>query len=194
MKHIAIVHPSAAVSELSITSEHLGHRALFEELRRLGYIEGQNLVVNRYSGEGQLDRFDDLAREVVHTNPDLIVPKANNLTLRFKAATTTIPIIGVIGYALTNRDISTAENPKRLIITISKGKTGHRISNTMSGAVSVYKRIKDRNPNYSKDDFLFFPTHKNRSNAKRIVQRQFNALFERCKLKHDRHAKTVHTV
>ena len=97
-------------------------------------------------------------------------------------------------YALTHRDISIAENPKRLIITISKGKTGHRISNTMSGAVSVYKRIKDRNPNYSKDDFLFFPAQKNRSNAKRIVQRQFNALLERCKLKHDRHAKTVHTV
>jgi hypothetical protein len=79
-------------------------------------------------------------------------------------------------------------------ITFSKGKTGHRISNTMSGAVSVYKRIKERNPNFSKDDFLFFPTHKNRSNAKRILQRQFNALLVRCKLKTDRHAKKVHTV
>ena len=84
-------------------------------------------------------------------------------------------------YALTHRDISVAEDPKRLIITISKGKTGHRISNTLSGAVSVYKRIKVRNPNYSKNDFLFFPNQKNRSNAKRIVQRQFNALLERCK-------------
>ena len=97
-------------------------------------------------------------------------------------------------YALTHRDISIADDPKRLIITISKGKTGHRISNTMSGAVPVYSRIKKRNPNYSRDDFLFLPAYKNRTSAKRIIQRLFNALLERCKLKNDRHSKTVHTV
>lgn len=42
--------------------------------------------------------------------------------------------------------------------------------------------------------FSVFSYQKTPSNAKRIVQRQFNALLERCKLKHDRHAKTVHTV
>src|SRR5207302_1433105 len=45
-----------------------------------------------------------------------------------------------------------------------------------------------------RDDFLFLPAYKNRTSAKRIIQRQFNALLERCKLKNDRHSKTVHTV
>ena len=97
-------------------------------------------------------------------------------------------------YALTHRDVAIANNPKRLILTISEGKTGHRVSNTMPGAVSVYERIKQRNADFSKDDFLFLPSHKNRASAKRIIQRQFNALLRRCNLKNDRHAKAVHTV
>jgi ABC-type branched-subunit amino acid transport system substrate-binding protein len=47
-------------------------QAFFEELRRLGDVEGENLAVERYSGEGRPERFADLAREVVSRNPDLI--------------------------------------------------------------------------------------------------------------------------
>lgn len=97
-------------------------------------------------------------------------------------------------YALTHRDIAIADDPKRLIITIRKGKTGHRISNTMPAAVSVYARIKMRHQGYKKDDFLFLPNYKNRSGAKRIMQRQFNALLARCHLKQDRYSNTVHTL
>jgi hypothetical protein len=97
-------------------------------------------------------------------------------------------------YSLTHRDVAMADNPKRLIITIRKGKTGHRISNTMPAAVSVYNRIKMRYRGYKNDDFLFLPAYKNRASAKRIMQRQFNALLERCHLKEDRYSKAVHTV
>ena len=97
-------------------------------------------------------------------------------------------------YALTHRDIAIADNPKRLIITIRKGKTGHRISNTMPAGVSVYDRIKRRHEGCGLDDFLFLPHYKNRSHAKRIIQRQFNALLERCNLKQDRYSDSVHTV
>jgi putative ABC transport system substrate-binding protein len=45
---------------------------LFEELKRLGYVEGTNLDVDRYSAEGRFDRYADLAREVVGTYPNLI--------------------------------------------------------------------------------------------------------------------------
>ena len=97
-------------------------------------------------------------------------------------------------YALTHRDITIADNPKRLIINIRKGKTGQRISNTMPAAVSIYNRIKLRNENYTKDDFLFLPTYKNRTTAVQIIQRQFNALLDRCDLKKDRYSDGVHTV
>ena len=97
-------------------------------------------------------------------------------------------------YALRHSDISVRTNPKRLDITIRKGKTGHRASTTMEAAVSVYNRIKQRNPEYRKDDFLFLPAYKNRSHAKNIIQRQFNALLERCDLKENLRSKSVRTV
>jgi len=80
------------------TSGNPGLEAFFSELRRLGYVEGQSLVIERYSGEGRAAHYSDLAREVVSRNPDMIVSiGTNELTLDFKAATTTIPIIGVFG-------------------------------------------------------------------------------------------------
>src|SRR5216684_3586190 len=71
MKRIAIVFPSAKVSEISVSGPPR-YRAFFEELSRLGYVEGQNLGVERYSREGQPERYAELARDVVNTHPDLI--------------------------------------------------------------------------------------------------------------------------
>ena len=52
MKRIAYVHSAGNVSRISANGEPF-YRAFFEELSRLGYVEGQNLRVERYSGEGQ---------------------------------------------------------------------------------------------------------------------------------------------
>ncbi len=68
-------------------------QAFFEELRRLGDVEGQNLTIERYSGEGRPEGFADLAREVVSRNPDVIVAVAGPITLAVDAATSTIPIV-----------------------------------------------------------------------------------------------------
>src|SRR5215469_17990661 len=70
---IALVHPSASIADMSESGGNPTLAALFKELRRLGYIEGVNLVVTRYSGEGREDRFPELCQEVVRTNPDIIV-------------------------------------------------------------------------------------------------------------------------
>jgi hypothetical protein len=51
-------------------------------------------------------------------------------------------------YALRHRDVTVAQNPKRLILTIRDGKTGYRVSNTMEASVSVYERINSRYPNF----------------------------------------------
>ena len=54
---IAVVHPSASIADSSETGSNQSYAVLFKELRRLGYIEGVNLVVTRYSGEGREERF-----------------------------------------------------------------------------------------------------------------------------------------
>jgi putative tryptophan/tyrosine transport system substrate-binding protein len=93
---IAIVSPAARVGEMSETGDNPAYVALFKELRRLGYVEGRNLVVERYSAEGRPERYAELAREVVHTKPDLILATSNGLVLRFKAAIDTIPVVGIM--------------------------------------------------------------------------------------------------
>jgi putative ABC transport system substrate-binding protein len=92
MKRIAVVHASDPVANISITGRR-SFRAFFEELGALGYIEGRNLLVERYSAEGRPDHFAELAREVVKARPDLIVSTRGLLTAEFKKATTTIPIV-----------------------------------------------------------------------------------------------------
>jgi putative ABC transport system substrate-binding protein len=67
--------------------------AFFEELRRLGDIEGQNLTVERYSGGGRPAGYADLARQVVSGKPDVIVAGTNPIAAAVRAATGTIPIV-----------------------------------------------------------------------------------------------------
>jgi putative ABC transport system substrate-binding protein len=93
---IAVVG-TAPIAEMSETENNPGWAAFFNELRRLGYVEGSNLIVDRYSGEGWEERYAELCREVVRTNPNLIVTVTGRLTLGLKAATNTIPIVGQFG-------------------------------------------------------------------------------------------------
>jgi putative ABC transport system substrate-binding protein len=92
MKRIAMVHPAEKVDNISIKGRP-AYRVLFEELAASGYVEGQNLLVERYSGEGRLDHYAELARDVVSTRPDLILAISGLLATKFKMATTTIPIV-----------------------------------------------------------------------------------------------------
>src|ERR1700716_1554791 len=90
---IAIFHPAIPATLITETGGGSAWRAFFAELRRLGYIEGENLIVERYSAEGHHDRYADLAREIVTRNPDLIVTGTNPVVIAFRAATSTIPVI-----------------------------------------------------------------------------------------------------
>jgi putative ABC transport system substrate-binding protein len=81
--------PAARVNDLA--SRYW--QAFWEELRHLGDVEGQNLIVERYSGEGRPQCFADLAREVVNRKPDVIVAIGGPITQAVSAATSTIPIV-----------------------------------------------------------------------------------------------------
>jgi putative ABC transport system substrate-binding protein len=95
MKRIAYVNSAGEVSSIS-ASGRPQYRAFFDELSRLGYVEGQTLGVERYSGEGRPERYAELARDVVNTRPDVIFAVGGRLSLDFKMATTTIPIVTII--------------------------------------------------------------------------------------------------
>jgi putative tryptophan/tyrosine transport system substrate-binding protein len=96
---IAIISPAGPVADISGTSSDPLSRRIyqpfFEELRRLGDIEGQTLTVERYSGEGRPEDPGDLVRAVVGRNPHVIVAVTNPIALAFLAATATIPIVWI---------------------------------------------------------------------------------------------------
>ena len=65
----------------------------FGELAKLGYVEGQNLIVERRYADGNLARLPALAAEIIALQPDLIFAPAAPATAAVKALTTTIPIV-----------------------------------------------------------------------------------------------------
>ena len=77
-----------------------GESARFEAirlaLRELGYIDGQNIAIEYRYGEGKLDRFPELAAELVRLKVDIIVVAGGGRTIRVaKNASKTIPIVMV---------------------------------------------------------------------------------------------------
>jgi ABC-type uncharacterized transport system substrate-binding protein len=92
-KRLAIFHSTRPPEALTPNGAP-AYKVFFEELNRLGYIEGQNLIVERYSALGQPDRIGDVAREIVGSRPDLILPVSGVFINEVMAVTTSIPMVG----------------------------------------------------------------------------------------------------
>src|SRR5262245_17069307 len=69
------------------------HEAFLRGLRDLGYVEGQNLIMERRDAEGQLDRLPALATQLVELKVDVIVTWSVPGTRAAQRATSTIPIV-----------------------------------------------------------------------------------------------------
>ena len=64
-----------------------------EGMRALGYVEGQNLVMEYRGAEGQYERLPALAAELVRLKVDVLLVVNTPAALAAKDATTTIPIV-----------------------------------------------------------------------------------------------------
>jgi len=91
-RRIAIVAAAGKPESISEAGPGFWH-AFFLELRHLGHFEGGDLIVERYSAEGHPGRYDDLAREVVSLNPDIILVTGNQLARAFRPWTGATPIV-----------------------------------------------------------------------------------------------------
>src|SRR5262249_39593591 len=70
-----------------------GVEEIGQELRELGYIGGQNIAFKSFSIEVRLDRFPELAAELVRDNVAVIVTYGPQSTQAAQQATRTIPIV-----------------------------------------------------------------------------------------------------
>jgi len=76
-----------------LASDSPNVEAFRQELRKLGYVEGRNILIEYRWHEGKYDRLPALAAELVNLKPDLILVAGPQPTLALKAATTTVPIV-----------------------------------------------------------------------------------------------------
>jgi len=95
-RRLAIFSPSESSALMHEHSENRYYRILFEELRRLGWIEGQNLVVEAYGREQYTSGPDILATDIVRRNPDVIYTIGPG-SISFKSATSRIPVVALTG-------------------------------------------------------------------------------------------------
>ena len=91
---LAIVLSTSPVAEMQGPKPaHPAVRGLLANLRRLGYVEGTNLVLERRSAEGRYDRFESILAELIASKPDAIVTVTIEMTRVAMRLTKTVPIV-----------------------------------------------------------------------------------------------------
>src|SRR5262245_12682460 len=83
-----------------------------QALRELGYVEGQNLVIEKRYAEGQVERLPDLATELVRLKVDVILAVGSATVRAAQQATSTIPIVmALAGSALAQGFVASLAQP-----------------------------------------------------------------------------------
>src|SRR5262249_13467597 len=91
---VGLIFTTSPVAEMSGPQPvHPRARAFVDGLRDLGYVEGQNLILERRSAEGRVERFGDIVAELVRLKADVIVTASDQMARAAKAVTTAIPIV-----------------------------------------------------------------------------------------------------
>jgi putative tryptophan/tyrosine transport system substrate-binding protein len=101
----AAAWPFAATAQQAGRTYHLGcllstprneYVALFDELRRRGFIEGQNLTVEFRAYGQHVDLIPQYAAELVNARVDVIVASGDETVRAIQQATKTIPIVAIV--------------------------------------------------------------------------------------------------
>lgn len=111
----SLAEPAALMHE---KSENRYYRALFSELRRLGHVEGQNLIVERYGKEKNISGPAPVVAEVVRQKPDVVYVIGPGTAL-FKRETTTLPIVAMTGDPVAAGLVQTLARPGGNITGVS---------------------------------------------------------------------------
>ena len=92
------VHRIGCLSSGTSPDAQQRFEVLRQGLRELGWVDGQNIVIEYRIAEGRFDRLPDLAAELVRHKVDIIVAVPTPAAVAAKKATAAIPIV-MIGVA-----------------------------------------------------------------------------------------------
>jgi putative ABC transport system substrate-binding protein len=122
--------------------------AFRQGLRELGYVEGQNLVIEYRSADGQAEQFPNLASELVRLNVDVIVTRGTPAALAAKRATATTPIV-----------MASSGDPVRAGIVASLAHPGANVTGLAAFATDVQGKLlellREVLPQLARVAFLF---------------------------------------
>ncbi|UIN34882.1 ABC transporter substrate-binding protein [Methylobacterium oryzae] len=107
---LAVLHPSEPTGNLTVNSSNLVGNAL-KHLEKLGYVEGKNLEVGRYSALGSTEKLRELAAEVVLTKPTVILAISGKTVSHLSKLTRTIPIVGVMSDPVAYGLVTSVSHP-----------------------------------------------------------------------------------
>src|SRR5215468_10650071 len=112
VRRIGVLEPGAPALD---TSEW--RRTQAEPLEKLGWLEGQNLLVERRNANGRPEALQPLAEELVRAKVEIIVTAGTPTTLAAMHATSTIPIV-----------FRTAGNPVLVGLVTSLARPGGNVT------------------------------------------------------------------
>lgn len=138
------------VGFLTATAQPGREEVFRQELRRLGYAEGRNVVIDYRNAEGQFDRLPSLAAELVALKPDVIVTVVTQASLAAKRATGTTPIVMVA-----------VSDPVGAGLVASLRRPGANVTGTASRAADVIGKqielLRELRPQTSRLGLLWNP-------------------------------------
>ena len=137
-------------------------RAFREGLKDSGYVERENVAIKYRWAENQLDRLPELAAELVRRQVAVIAATSTNPAFAAKAATTTTPIVFVVG-----------EDPVRLGLVASLARPGGNLTgiNILSGELTAKRLnlLREMVPGAARIAVLVNPANVMTENALRDV-------------------------
>jgi len=124
MRRVAVLAPSTK------SREEVTLNPFFEEMRRLGWVEGQNVHYDRAYGDDLSTSLPFLASELVARNPDLIFAPPSPAAVAAKRTTRTIPIV-----------FATGTDPVGTGLVASLAKPGGNVTGVLSVAESLAPKL-----------------------------------------------------
>jgi putative ABC transport system substrate-binding protein len=111
----ATVTPASNVAGLDPINP--AFRAFARTMRDLGYLEGQNLVLERWEGQKAAEQYRVIAADLVRRKIDMIVTVGNAMVLEMKRVTNVVPIV-----------MATSSDPVQAGIVASLARPGGNIT------------------------------------------------------------------
>jgi putative ABC transport system substrate-binding protein len=130
-------------SGTSSAASDAGLSAFRQRLQELGYVEGQNVVIEYRYGKLENERLPDLVAELVRRNVDVIVTSPDPPSIRAaQSATRTIPIV-MPGTVVDPLQTEFWDKQRRAALVVSLAKPGGNITGLTNLASELHgKRLE----------------------------------------------------